>query len=122
MFDLVRMSGIRSSMSVERRTASLASTDMDADDSFENVFGFLGPESVSVPPAQPGAASVVDQNGDVRIRVAIRSQEMLGEDIRRWVDVGGVRYEVCVLHKCHGPFVYPNILIPQAWRLRSSRS
>jgi hypothetical protein len=95
MFDLVRMSGVRSSMSVERRTASLGNSDTDIDDGFENVFGFLGPERVSVPPPR-----AVDQNSNVRVRVAVRSQEKLDEDIRRWVEVRGIRYKVCASYKC----------------------
>ena len=102
MFDLVRMSGARSSMSVERRsaTADLVDADVDIDDGPENVFGFLGPERASVPPPISGVMSEANQNDNVRIRFSGRSRAVLGRDVKRWVDVGDTRYKVCSSFQC----------------------
>jgi len=89
MFDLVRVSGLRSSMSVERRSRTLEDADIGIDDGPENVFGFLGSERLSVPPEKPGN-EVNRYQADSFVRYP-----RTGEDPKAWVEVDGINYQVC---------------------------
>jgi len=89
MFDLVRVSGLRSSVSVERRSHTLEDADTDIDDGPENVFGFLGSERHSVPPENSG-----DEVNRYKANSFVRYPQA-GKDPNAWVEVDGITYQVC---------------------------
>jgi hypothetical protein len=77
-------------MSVERRSTS-RETDVDQD--VENIFGFLGERILADP------ETTEDTNQMFRVSAGGRLHSLDNEDIRRWVEVGGVQYEVCAVNK-----------------------